>query len=67
MEVPLIKERTDEVLENYEKCVDYEKPSCSQSCQKVKLKEYIEMMKANNGSNNIGYAKDWHFQQCVNK
>ncbi|KAL4001865.1 JmjC domain hydroxylase family protein [Acanthocheilonema viteae] len=48
MEVPLVKKRTDKRIEN---------------CQKTKLKDYIEMMQKSDGSNNIGYAKDWHFQQ----
>uniref|UniRef100_A0A915PY13 Jumonji domain-containing protein 4 n=1 Tax=Setaria digitata TaxID=48799 RepID=A0A915PY13_9BILA len=32
-------------------------------CQKIRLKDYIEMMQKDNRSNVIGYAKDWHFQQ----
>ncbi|CAG9538841.1 unnamed protein product [Cercopithifilaria johnstoni] len=64
MEVPLVKERIDKRMENCGKCVDYEKkPSCFQNSQKMKLKNYIEMMLKNDGLNNIGYAKDWHFQQ----
>uniref|UniRef100_A0A8R1Y5A3 Jumonji domain-containing protein 4 n=1 Tax=Onchocerca volvulus TaxID=6282 RepID=A0A8R1Y5A3_ONCVO len=59
MEVPLIKEKT-----NRGKCMDSEgKPLCSQECQKIKLRDYIEMMRKDDGSKNIGYAKDWHFQQ----
>lgn len=67
MEVPLIKERTDKVMENCGKCMDCEeKFPCSRNsreCQKMKLKDYIEMMRKDDGSNNIGYVKDWHFQQ----
>ncbi|VDM20790.1 unnamed protein product [Wuchereria bancrofti] len=67
MEVPLINERTDKIMENCGKCIDYEEKSpCSQNskeCQKIKLKDYIKMMRDNSGSSNIGYVKDWHFQQ----
>ncbi|VDP22401.1 unnamed protein product, partial [Onchocerca flexuosa] len=64
MEVPLIKEKTDHAMEHRGKCMDDEgKSSCSQECQKIKLKDYIEMMLKDDESNNIGYAKDWHFQQ----
>ncbi|VDK75214.1 unnamed protein product [Litomosoides sigmodontis] len=64
MEVPLIKGKTDKIMENSDKSMDYDgKPSCSKNSQKIKLKDYIEMMRKNIGSNNIGYAKDWHFQQ----
>uniref|UniRef100_A0A1I7VV90 Jumonji domain-containing protein 4 n=1 Tax=Loa loa TaxID=7209 RepID=A0A1I7VV90_LOALO len=69
MEVPLVKERIDKIMENREKCMDYEEKSSSScslnfmKCQKMKLKDYIEIMRKNNGSNNIGYVKDWHFQQ----
>lgn len=64
MEVPLIKERTDKMMENCDQSMDYDgKPSCSENSEKIKLKDYIEMMRKSDESNNIGYAKDWHFQQ----
>uniref|UniRef100_A0A0R3RG17 Jumonji domain-containing protein 4 n=1 Tax=Elaeophora elaphi TaxID=1147741 RepID=A0A0R3RG17_9BILA len=64
MEVPLTKEGTDKVMENCGECVAHKaKPSCSRNSQKIKLKDYIEIMQRNDGSNNIGYVKDWHFQQ----
>ncbi|KAM3724189.1 2-oxoglutarate and iron-dependent oxygenase JMJD4 [Dirofilaria immitis] len=64
MEVPLVKVKTDNAMEYRGKCMDYEQKSlCFQGCQKIKLKDYIEIMREDDGSNNIGYAKDWHFQQ----
>lgn len=66
MEVPLVKDGTDSIMANGRKYMDSEMSSYSNNCkgcEKIKLKDYIEMVRENNGSNYVGYAKDWHFQQ----
>ncbi|VDM97767.1 unnamed protein product [Thelazia callipaeda] len=57
---------TEFLVEHYgqmEVPVRKEMPHCSAKCEKIKLKDYIQKLRKNNGSDDAGYVKDWHFQQ----
>ncbi|VDN35204.1 unnamed protein product [Gongylonema pulchrum] len=62
MEVPLVKQCIDRVDDN-EKCAAEGCAASTTNYSKVKMMDYIKDMEMDPRPKNIGYAKDWHFQQ----
>lgn len=65
MEVPLVKQNTGgtEKSEKYSCCEGFDAYEKCGACRKVRLVDYISDLQKRPRPKDIGYAKDWHFQQ----